>query len=148
MKIIARPKGQGKTTELIRMAAADKGVAYIVVRTVGRADLVAMMARKMGLNIRFPITCSEVLTHQLGRNVTALYIDDLDDFAQFFVGNFPPIVAATITHTPVLGYICAVCGAPAECALVDLDTGATLTCDECGGKTVVVLQSAEAYTGE
>jgi hypothetical protein len=40
-----------------------------------------------------------------------------------------------------------VCGAPAECALVDLDTGATLTCDECGGKTVVSLQSVEAYTG-
>jgi len=147
MKIIAMPRGQGKTTELIRMAAQDKGVAYLVVANMARADRVASMAQRMGEKVRFPITYTQVQTHQLGANISALYIDDLDDFARFFVGNSRSIVAATITHTPVLGYICAVCGAPAECALVDLDTGATLTCDECGGRTVVSLQSVEAYTG-
>jgi DNA-directed RNA polymerase subunit RPC12/RpoP len=54
----------------------------------------------------------------------------------------------TAAEAPVLGYICAACGAPAECDLVDLDTGATLTCDRCGGKTVVVLQSIEQYVAD
>lgn len=140
MKIIARPKGQGKTTELIRMVAKDKGVAYIVVADIGRADRVASMARQMGETIRFPITYAQVFPGTAGRNVTALYIDDIDDFARFFVGNLPTVVAATITYTPVLSYICAACGASAECASVDLGTGVTLTCNVCGGKTMVSLQ--------
>jgi len=43
-----------------------------------------------------------------------------------------------------LAYICAECGGFAYADCESLDTGTTLTC-ECGGKTVVNLQTTEAY---
>lgn len=148
MNIIARPAGQGKTSDLIRMAAKSEGVAYIVVTRYERAYQVQRLAKEMGVRIRFPITYDEIQRHLVGQSVNELYLDDIDDAIRdvvYSAGYRGKIMAAALTHTPVMGYICGVCGTPAECDLVDLDTGTTLTCDRCGGKTVVTLQSAEAY---
>lgn len=41
-------------------------------------------------------------------------------------------------------YVCAVCGGLASLE-DDLDSGATLTCDECGDKTIVLLLSGAQY---
>jgi hypothetical protein len=44
-----------------------------------------------------------------------------------------------------LAFICACCGAIGYCACESIDSGTTLTCDSCGGKTVVLLQTTEEY---
>ena len=44
-----------------------------------------------------------------------------------------------------LAYLCAACGAPAYAAIDSIDSGTTLTC-ECGGKTVVDLDTPERRT--
>lgn len=130
MKIIARPRGQGKTSELIKMAAASEGVAYIVVSHYSRAYQVQMLAKKMGVHVRFPITYDEIKRKLVGQTVDELYLDDIDDAIREIIygeGFRGKIMAAALTHQPEMGYICAACGAPAECNLVDLDTGTTLT---------------------
>ena len=44
-----------------------------------------------------------------------------------------------------LAYLCAECGRPAYAAIDSIDSGTTLTC-ECGGKTVVDLDTPERRT--
>jgi len=44
-----------------------------------------------------------------------------------------------------LSYLCAACGRPAHAAIDSIDSGTTLTC-ECGGKTVVDLDTPERRT--
>lgn len=45
-----------------------------------------------------------------------------------------------------VSYLCACCGAPSyPPELSSLDTGTTLTCSECAGKTVVMLTSTDHY---
>lgn len=151
MDLILAGRGQGKTTRLIQIAAAAREAGqntYIVSLHNERARYVAQLARQMGLSIPFPLTYLEAQMTAPGLGVEALCLDDVDDFLRQQMREWVPtrpILAAALTHQPTMGYICAVCGAPAECNLVDLDTGATLTCNRCGGKTVVVLQSAETY---
>ncbi len=146
MKIIAKPKGHGKTTELIRMAANGAENIYIVVLNHERAHRVFHLAQEMRLQIPFPITYDELERYTTGRYVEGFCLDDIDQAMLGIVRNRAPgrpVLAAAITHRPVLGYICAVCGAQAECALDDLGTGATLTCNVCGSKTMVSLQPVE-----
>lgn len=44
---------------------------------------------------------------------------------------------------PKLAYVCAACGAFAKTEATMLDSGTTLTCDECGKDTVVDLDTPE-----
>ncbi len=46
---------------------------------------------------------------------------------------------------PGLCYLCAVCGAPAYTDCLSLDTGATFTCERCGGQTTVTLSTPDEY---
>lgn len=58
MKIIKRGRREGKTTEIIKVAA--KNFSYIVCLSQEEASRVAQEARNMGLDIPFPLTFDEL----------------------------------------------------------------------------------------
>ena len=94
-EIILRPRGGGKTTEMIRRSAEDGG--YIVCTDHRRACQVAKQAEQLGLSIPFPLTAGE--WHDRGYRapgVRALLFDDLDRIIQAMSGV--PVVAATWTQ--------------------------------------------------
>ena len=45
-----------------------------------------------------------------------------------------------------IAYPCACCGAPAYAAVDSIDTGTTLTCETCGGKSIVSVETGEWYS--
>ena len=49
-------------------------------------------------------------------------------------------------HERVFAYFCAACGVQAYAAIDSIDSGTTLTCEACGGKTVVDLDTPERRT--
>lgn len=59
MKVVASPRGTGKTTEAILESA--KTGKYIVTVNKKQTKMVADMAKKLKLNIPFPITLDEIL---------------------------------------------------------------------------------------
>lgn len=94
MKLIIKERGMGKTTDLIRLSA-ETG-QYILVADFNRARNVADMARKMGLNIPYPVTVCEGLKEGFrGTFIRSILIDDADIVLQmvFHVG----VTAITLT---------------------------------------------------
>lgn len=59
MKIIYKSKSQGKTMDLIKLAAADN--LYMVVKSKIEAERVADLAKSMNLDINFPITFEDFI---------------------------------------------------------------------------------------
>jgi len=95
MKVIALPRRGGKTTELIKLAAAKEGV-YIVCSSHRDCVQIAEQAERMGLNILFPITFAEFLGgHYRSINIKAFLIDNVDLFLQGLTSVH--IAAVTIT---------------------------------------------------
>ena len=95
--VITAARGAGKTTELIRYAAAEHltivTADHILARNVTR------MARTLGLRIPGPITWRELVAGELrGRPVPGLAIDDLDLCIGQAFGI--PVRAATLNVTP------------------------------------------------
>jgi hypothetical protein len=77
MEVYAKPRQRGKTTDLIRLAAAEW--LYIVSPDQNAARYTAEMARKMGLDIPLPITWGEFVSRRYhGRGVKGFVIDKLD----------------------------------------------------------------------
>jgi len=75
MEIIIKPRGGGKTTELIKMAHERGG--YIVCRNFTEAQRIYDEARKMELYILFPLAYNEFIDSAYhGSNVREFYIDD------------------------------------------------------------------------
>ena len=82
MQIILRKRQMGKTTELIRMSAET--FAYIVVPTKNDASRVFQMAKKMGLDIPFPLSFDEFIRGQYhGKNIKGFLIDNADMLLQY-----------------------------------------------------------------
>ena len=50
-----------------------------------------------------------------------------------------------MTNERALAYLCAECGGFAYTSADSLDSGTMLTCDKCGGKTVVLLLTTAQY---
>ena len=93
-EIIVRARQGGKTTELIRRAA-ETG-SYIVCTDRRRASQIAEHARKMGLDIPFPLTAGEWQRHHYyPPGVHGLLFDDLDRIIQGM--SSAPVLAATWT---------------------------------------------------
>lgn len=72
MKIISMPRGAGKTTELIKMAADYNGC--IVCYGVENARHIANVAKNLGIKINYPLTFYEFVTENIsegGYNVSA-----------------------------------------------------------------------------
>lgn len=59
MKIIYKSKAQGKTTDLIKLAATDN--LYMVVKSKIEAERVANLAKSMNLSINFPLTFEDFI---------------------------------------------------------------------------------------
>lgn len=81
LRVLARDRQHGKTTDLIMWAAEPEGEhpRYICVADQRRARHVADMAAGMGLSIRFPVTFDEVLQgHHHGRRLE-LGVDDAEE---------------------------------------------------------------------
>ena len=78
MKIITGCRDAGKTTELIKLAAQD--FLYIVCANNSRVEYVMDLAKKMELDIPFPITFQEFLNGRFGRgqHLSGFAIDDVD----------------------------------------------------------------------
>jgi len=70
-------RGTGKTEKLIELAAKD--FSYIVVRNKVVARSIAGRARKMGVNIPFPLTYEEFIEGKFSeRDINGFMIDDAD----------------------------------------------------------------------
>lgn len=94
--VITAARGKGKTTELIRYAAAER--LTIVTADHIFARNVTRMARNLGLRIPGPVTWRELQAGALrGRPVPGLAIDDLDLCIQQAFRM--PVRAATLSVT-------------------------------------------------
>ena len=77
MKVIARPRQGGKTTDLVKLAAEE--FLYVVCPDQAQVFYVARMARDMGLDIPVPLTWEDFTEGTYnGRGVRGFVIDNLD----------------------------------------------------------------------
>jgi len=95
MKIISKPRGGGKTTELIQ--EAGKGFYYIVCRNVKEAQRIANQAKSMKIDIPYPITYDELLQGRyFTKGVKGFAVDQIEDLVTHFTGNL--VKVGTITE--------------------------------------------------
>ena len=77
MKVIARPRQGGKTTDLVKLAAQE--FLYVVCPDRHQVRHVQRMAAEMGLDIPFPMTWGEFLRCDYhSKGVQGFVIDNLD----------------------------------------------------------------------
>jgi hypothetical protein len=76
MQLDVRPRQAGKTTDAIKRAA--ERWLYIVVINKQEQRRVFEEAKRMGLDIPFPITFEEFTRGQFGRGIRGFIIDNLD----------------------------------------------------------------------
>lgn len=84
MKILRADRGQGKTSELVKMS--NKEWKYIVCLNTRRADAIVKIAKKLGLDIPYPITIEELPIRQ-GSYIKNVLIDDIEDILTYIVGS-------------------------------------------------------------
>lgn len=84
MKIIRADRGQGKTTELVKMS--NKEWKYIVCKNIQRVDVIVGIADKLGLDIPYPITVRELPVSQYSY-IESVLIDDIEDVLHLFIGR-------------------------------------------------------------
>lgn len=95
MKIICRPSGSGKTSELIKQCAKKGG--YIVCFNIEEADRVYEISNSMNVTIPFPITFEEFIRGQFfSSGVKMVYIDNIDLCLQTI--SKVPIDTITVTN--------------------------------------------------
>lgn len=93
MEVIVGKRGSGKTVEVIRKAA-EKGL-YIVCPTANDAERIAKQARKIGIQIKFPMTMGEFYDKQYrGKGIKGFIFDDIDR------------CLSCLTSVPVFGFSC------------------------------------------
>jgi F0F1-type ATP synthase alpha subunit len=95
-KLIIGDRQSGRTTDLIKAAAEDEArgvVCYIVCHSQEEAYRIAQEARKMRLNIGFPLTYDEFIHRSYsGTNIDKFYIDNL----RMFLAHICPISIETV----------------------------------------------------
>lgn len=85
MNILNMPRGTGKTSTLMALAAA-RG-AYIVCRNKKEAERIFGIAQDNKLDIKFPITFSEFANKQYyGAGIKSFMIDDVDELLHYLAG--------------------------------------------------------------
>lgn len=93
MKLIVKPVGGGKTTELIRMADGCNG--YIVCRGTMVSEI-AERAQRLECKINYPISYYEFISmHYHGKGVKCFYVDDIDAL----VSSMTPVPVKAMTVT-------------------------------------------------
>lgn len=98
MKLIYKGRGEGKTTELIKLSVATN--TYILVKDKNRQRQVADLAQALGYDsMLFPVTLFEHF--EAGRSKGMInrrfLIDDADDILQYLIGVDIPILACSLT---------------------------------------------------
>lgn len=101
MKVISRPRGAGKTTALVEMSAQTG--SYIVTKDHHTARYTADLAKKMGLQIPFPLTFKEFLDHRWSSRIKGFLLDDVDLLLLHILSHDAPIEAMTISTGNVYG---------------------------------------------
>lgn len=97
MQVIVGERQSGRTTNLIKQAA--EGWLYIVTLDCQRRRFVADHARKLGLDIPFPITFQDFLHGRFHRpGIRGFLIDDADTMLQHLAKGVP-VVAVTMEQT-------------------------------------------------
>lgn len=92
--IYAGARQTGKTHELV--LEAGKTGKYIVCRDSNHAHYIADVANRLGVNIPFPITYTELpVAH--GAFIGDVLVDDLVGLAEYFIKR--PVTGATIDTT-------------------------------------------------
>ncbi|MGD1319180.1 hypothetical protein [Chryseobacterium sp. 2R14A] len=103
MKVIVKPRGKGKTTELIKLSAQTG--AYIICQDMRNADAIMRHAHELNLNIPCPITFYDFDNRMyFGAGIKGFLFDNLDDYIQHLSRNVP-ILAVTLTENDNLPYI-------------------------------------------
>lgn len=98
MKLIVKKRGEGKTTELIKMSVETN--TYILVLNRKRQKEVAALARKLGYDtMPYPVTLEEhFLSHKSHGMINRRFlVDDADDILQELIGFDIPLLAITMT---------------------------------------------------
>ena len=94
MRVIALPKGAGKTTELIKIS--QETGAYIVCHSQDEASRISFVATGMGAKIPFPLTYAEFIQHQYhAPGVRTVVVDNADWLVRYI--SRVPVAAITIT---------------------------------------------------
>lgn len=93
MKKIIKPRGTGKTIELIKLS--NELWNYIMCLDRKRADEVFAMANKLEIDIPNPFTFEEFINHKYGPYCRGFLFDDLDLILQRMTKI--PINAITMT---------------------------------------------------
>lgn len=84
MKIIKTNRGQGKTTELIKIS--NREWKYIVCLDKGRVKNIVSIANEMGLEIPFPLTVSK-LPLTFGQRIGSVLVDDVEDVLEWLINR-------------------------------------------------------------
>ena len=97
MKLIYKGRGEGKTTELIKLSVETN--TYILVKDQQRQGEVAGLAYNLGYDMLFPVTLSEHFNAGKSRGMInrRFLIDDADDILQYLIGSDIPILACSWT---------------------------------------------------
>jgi hypothetical protein len=95
VKIIATKKGQGKTTQLIKIA--HKSGSYIICESRDEAARVFQEAVKLGMDIRFPLTFSEFHEGRFDRRGCPSFIIDNADLLLQRMARSVPLIAISVT---------------------------------------------------
>lgn len=96
MRVIARGRQSGKTTNLIHRAAAD--FLYIVTVNHREAERVHRQAMDMGVDIPQPITFDEFMSGRFhASGVKGFVIDNVDVLLESIAGSVPVVAFAATT---------------------------------------------------
>ena len=83
MKILKANRREGKTTELVKLS--NKEWKYIVCMNRQRVEVIVETARKLGLDIPFPITIKELPIRS--PYIKSVLLDDLEDVIRYMIGK-------------------------------------------------------------
>jgi len=91
-------RGEGKTTELIKLSAEK--YYYMVCADRKRVEYVWDLARKLELDIPFPLTFTEFLEKRYySRGINGFLIDDVDDFLRYIEPGIRAVSFTTANHS-------------------------------------------------
>jgi len=95
MDIDVRPKGSGKTTDLIKKAHVSGG--YIITTTTREAQRIHAMSRSMGLKINLPVSVEEARSvgFRFVSKKQPIMVDQADAVLSILLGYEP--IAITMT---------------------------------------------------
>ncbi len=96
MQIIIKPKGEGKTVDLIKLSAASWN--YIVCHNMGECRRIVSVANKIALDIPYPISYDEYLARRYYPDaIKGFLIDNVEMLLNHI--SLVPVNAITITQT-------------------------------------------------